>query len=120
MATMENATKFNVSVPLGDKDHPGEEKGSTKVVRRVLSAMKGSSPKRTAVVFWRKEYYSVAESTENPGHFDVTGKAKKSDVPEQATAAKPGVRKVQVKGSSRKASPKAATKESDRRSRRAA
>lgn len=120
MAT-EKSAQFNITVPLGDKDHPNEEKGTTKVVRRTLTGLKGSTPKRTGIVFWRGEHYAAAEDASNAGHFNVTGKAKKSDVPETTTTkepAKPRVRKVVAKGS-RKGASKSSNKESDRRRRAA-
>lgn len=105
MGTM-NGTKFSVRVPLGDKEHPNEKKGTTKIVRRNLAGLKGSKPKRSAIVFWRSDFHTVAETPTKPGHFEVTGKAKKSEIP--ADASKP---KAAAKAAAKAApKPKAAAK----------
>ncbi len=56
--------RFKIHVPLGDAGHPDEEKGTTKVVRRTLTDVKGRAGSRTATVYWRGQYHAVKEDGE--------------------------------------------------------
>jgi hypothetical protein len=124
MATNDNV-RFSIKVPLGDTEHPKEEKGSTKYVKRTLANLKGSKPKRTGIVFWRKGHHVAEENPENPGSFAVTRKAKASEAPENASPKKKStpakevtVSKTAKKGAAKKsarAKKGAAKKESDKR-----
>jgi hypothetical protein len=76
--------RFNIKVPLGDAEHKSEEKGSTKYVKRALANLKGTKPKRTGIVFWRKTHYLATEIQDHPGSFVVSRKAKASETPEKA------------------------------------
>ncbi|MGB5812425.1 MAG: hypothetical protein WBG86_17940 [Polyangiales bacterium] len=125
--TNDNTTRFNIKVPLGDADHPNEEKGSTKIVKRKLAGLKGAKPKRSGIVFWRKVHYVASENPENAGSFEVSRKAKDSEVPETAapkkSAAKAKATKTPKaaakKGAKARAKKGASNKEADSRKRAA-
>lgn len=120
MASNDNV-KFSIKVPLGDAEHKSETKGSTKVVRRKLTGLKGTKPKRTGIVFWRGAHLVATENPENVGSFIAGKKAKASDVPEAAAKPKATTKAPAKKTAAKaKARGKKTAKESDRRNKRAA
>ncbi len=92
MAKGQGDRGFKVSVPLGDKQHPNEKRGTSKVVLRKLAKLEGEEGKRTGLVFWRGQYRHVIENPERPGHFVCKARAKKSELPPEV----PKVTKVRT------------------------
>lgn len=60
--------RYKIRVPLGDPAHADEEKGSTKIVRRKLTELKGKAGSRTGIVYWRGRYHKTKEDAD--GFFD--------------------------------------------------
>lgn len=97
--------RYKIHVPLGDAAHADEEKGTTKVVRRTLTDLKGRAGGRTAVVYWRGQYHAVKENAD--GFFDCQKVVKEPEDAPRAT--NPDLTKGNGGGRKRKAAAKKKT-----------